>query len=89
MEYEVKEGSGWNIKEITPLENFVCVHKEVRSEVYELVHCNRTKTLVEMRDLLLKKLEEMKKSLKQIGDEDKIVEIEEGFPKEIKKMLKR
>ena len=75
MEYETSDG--WNLDNIYPLQEFVDEFDEIARNVYELRNCQRTKTLVGMRDDLLESIERMTTVLEQIDDEDKVVVKEE------------
>ena len=75
MEYETADG--WTLDNIPPLQEFVDEYDNVAKEVYKLRNCVRTDTLVEMRDILLESLENMKMSLERIDDNDTVKESEE------------
>jgi len=74
---EYKTDDGWDLESIEPLHDFVNRYDDISRDVYELRNCVRGKTLVEMRDSLLEAIEDMKIVLKQINDEDILVEEEE------------
>ena len=71
MEYESEDG--WNLNNIYPLEEFVDAFDDIAKDIYELKNCIRTKSLVRMRNDLLKQVWRMQSSLKQINNNDKIV----------------
>ena len=77
MKYEIKNGRGWGIGNIPPLEYVVDAFDEIASLIYELKNCNRTMSLQEMKYELMRHIETMKESLEEINDDDEIVEVEE------------
>jgi len=67
---------GWDLDNCTPLEDAVDAYESMGRNIYELRNCVRTKDLQEMRDELLRKINEMKEALEGIDDEDVIVEVQ-------------
>lgn len=75
MEY--KTDDGWDLKSITPLAEAVEAYESMSDEIYELKNCVRTMTLVEIRDTLMEKVQNMTDALGDIDDDDAISESSE------------
>jgi len=66
-------GDGWELENIQPLESVVNSYDTMSKDIYELKNCVRTKSLIEMRDDLLKEVITMKYFLEKIDDNDEVV----------------
>ena len=74
MEY--KTSDGWDLDNIDPLYEAVEAMEDLNKILYELNNCRRTRSLVEMRDSLVRCAKEIIRACEQISDKDKVVEKE-------------
>ena len=66
--------SGWEVESVEPLDKFVQAYDSIRTEIYELKNCNRTLSLVQMRDSLQEAVDSMSAALSEIQNEDEVIE---------------